>query len=217
MITLVIYAEVVKHLLCAISAIQESCVGRVAVSHRVLVKITALLLMVLATVNLLVIGFVVRVQMEEQWSATIVLELIVLDLLQLHHHPTAPLPPPPAVKAVVAVAVETELLVFPIPFVVQEEKPAVTRAVAVEEAVVPPTVVWVFLAPKVRRVVTSDVVANQTAMCRNQQVGGVTTRGGIVMEVARRTIGQPVLVGVETVPKPTTAEQRAHVLLMMAH
>ena len=128
---------------------------------------------------------------------------------------TPPLPPQPAVKAVVAVLAATELLVSPI-LSVEVHLPAVTQVVAEEEVVAAPqNRVWVSPAPKVRRVATSDVVVHQTVMSKSQRDGGAMMWGGIAMAVARQTIGQPVLVGVEMVRKPTIVDQREHALLTM--
>lgn len=120
-------------------------------------------------------------------------------------------------KAVGAARVETEPLVFPTLYA-EVHQPAVTRdAVVVEVTAVPPKNVEVFPAPKVRRVVISDVAVQTTVICRSQRVGGVIVRDGIAMAAARRTIGQPVLVHVEPVRKPTTVEHRAHAVTNVAH
>ncbi|MEK7458049.1 MAG: hypothetical protein AAB612_00975, partial [Patescibacteria group bacterium] len=125
------------------------------------------------------------------------------------------LPPHPAVKAVVAVLAATELLVSPI-LSVEVHLPAVTQVVAEEEVVAAPqNRVWVSPAPKVRLVAISGVVVHQTVMSKSQRDGGAMMWGGIVMAVARQTIGQPVLVGVEMVRKPTIVDQREHALLTM--
>ena len=120
------------------------------------------------------------------------------------------------VKAVAVVRVGTELRASLIQPVVIMGEPAVIQVVAEEEVVAAPqNRVWVSPAPKVRLVAISGVVVHQTVMSKSQRDGGAMMWGGIVMAVARQTIGQPVLVGVEMVRKPTIVDQREHALLTM--